>query len=78
MTFTGTANDAEQGNLTASLVWTANTQGNIGSGGSFTYSNLAIGTHIITAAVTDAGGLQGTATRTITITSTTPTIPLGP
>ena len=77
VTFTGTANDAEQGNLTANLVWTSNTQGNIGSGGSFTYSNLAVGTHIITATVTDNGGLQGSAVRTITITAgpnTAPTV----
>ena len=74
VTFTGTATDAEQGDLTANLVWTSNTQGSIGTGGSFTTSGLAVGTHIITAAVTDAGGLQGTATRTITITSTPPPV----
>jgi len=74
VTFTGTATDAEQGDLSANLVWTSNTQGSIGTGGSFTTSGLAVGTHIITAAVTDAGGLQGTATRTIMITSTSPPV----
>ena len=72
VTFTGSANDLEQGNLTGSLVWTSNLQGNIGSAGSFSRSDLVVGTHTITASVTDGGGLPGSATTSITITTVTP------
>jgi VCBS repeat-containing protein len=60
VTFTGTAMDAEDGDLTASLTWTSSRDGTIGSGGSFTTSGLSLGTHTITADVTDSGGLQST------------------
>jgi hypothetical protein len=72
VTFTGTASDTEDGSLTASLSWSSNLQGNIGTGGSFTRSDLVVGTHTITASVTDSGGLPDSETRTITITSAPP------
>ena len=79
VTFTGSGSDLEQGNLTGSLVWTSNIQpgGTIGAGGSFSRSDLIVGTHTITASVTDAGGLTDTDIRTITITAApAPTITL--
>ncbi|MFO0981465.1 MAG: hypothetical protein U1E76_06875 [Planctomycetota bacterium] len=45
---------------TASLAWTSNLQGQIGTGGTFTRSDLVVGTHTITATVTDSGGLWAT------------------
>jgi hypothetical protein len=72
VTFTGTASDAEQGSLTASMVWTSTLQGNLGTGGSFSRSDLIVGTHTVTASVTDTGGLSGTASRTLTVTSAPP------
>ena len=77
--FAGSGSDLEQGNLTGSLVWTSNIQpgGTIGAGGSFSRSDLIVGTHTITASVTDAGGLTDTDIRTITITAApAPTITL--
>lgn len=68
VTFTGSANDAEQGNLSGSLSWSSNLQGVIGSGGSFGTTGLIAGTHTITASVTDAGGLSGQAQIFVTIT----------
>ncbi|MCP4653924.1 MAG: hypothetical protein GY856_00755, partial [bacterium] len=59
ITFTGTANDTEDGNITASLSWTSSIDGTIGSGGSFSTTTLSLGTHTITASVTDSGGLPG-------------------
>jgi hypothetical protein len=56
--FIGTANDTEQGSLTSSLIWTSNRDGQIGKGGNFSKSNLSMGTHTITAEVTDSGGLK--------------------
>ena len=63
VTFTGSATDTQQGNITSFLVWRSNLLGQIGTGGSFTRS-LTAGTHAITATVTDSGGL--TAQRGIT------------
>jgi hypothetical protein len=71
VTFSGTANDMQDGNLTSSLAWTSSIDGPIGSGGSFSTSALGVGTHTVTASVTDSGGLSGTASISITITQAT-------
>ena len=71
VTFTGTASDTQDGNLTTALTWTSNRDGALGTGGSLSRM-LSVGTHTITAAVTDSGGLTGSATRTVTVTSATP------
>src|SRR5207244_2742851 len=70
MTFSGTANDAQSGNMNSSLVWTSSLQSpsQIGTGASFSVSNLVAGTHTITARCTDSGALTGSAAITITIT----------
>jgi hypothetical protein len=70
VTFSGTANDAEDGNISTSLTWTSSINGNIGSGASFSTSSLSVGAHTITAAVTDSGGAPGSASRSLTVTST--------
>ncbi|MCW5934975.1 MAG: S8 family serine peptidase, partial [Fimbriimonadia bacterium] len=75
VTFTGSASDTQDGNLSANLSWSSNLQGNIGSGASFSTSSLQVGTHTITASVTDSGGLVGSATRTITVQQV---VPVGP
>ncbi len=67
VSFTGTATDTQDGSLTASLAWTSSINGSIGSGGSFSTSTLSAGTHTITAAVTDSGGLPGSASISVTI-----------
>ncbi len=70
LTFTGSGTDPEQGGLAgASLVWTSDIDGQIGTGATFATSTLALGTHTITLTVTDAGGLTGTAAITVTITA---------
>ena len=67
VTFSGTANDTEDGDLTASLSWTSSLDGAIGSGASFSTSALSAGTHAITASVTDLGGLSGSDMITVTV-----------
>jgi hypothetical protein len=67
ISFAGSATDSEDGNLSASLSWSSSRDGTIGSGGSFT-STLSVGSHTITAAVTDSGGLPGSAAITVTVT----------
>lgn len=66
ISFSGSATDTESGNLTSSLVWTSNVQGQVGTGGSFSRT-LNAGTHTITASATDPGGLTGSASVTITV-----------
>jgi hypothetical protein len=64
--FEGTASDPEDENLTASLDWTSNIDGSIGTGGSF-HETLSDGIHTITAGVTDSGGKTGSASIGITV-----------
>ena len=71
VSFSGTAVDAENGDLTAGLSWVSDLDGAIGGGGSFS-TPLSVGTHLVTASVTDSGGLQGFAAITVTIDATPP------
>jgi hypothetical protein len=71
ISFSGSATDAEDGDLTASLVWTSSLDGQIGTGGFFS-AVLSSGTHIITTTVSDSGGL--TSSNAITITVESPVI----
>jgi hypothetical protein len=67
ITFSGTATDTEEGNLTANLAWTSDLDGSIGAGGGFSTSGLSPGTHTITASVTDSGGLPGSDQISLTV-----------
>lgn len=67
VTFTGSAIDAEDGDLSASITWTSNLDGAIGSGASFTTSTLSAGTHTVTASVSDSGNLGATDTVNVII-----------
>jgi len=67
VSFAGSASDPEDGDLSASLVWTSSLQGQIGAGPSFSRSDLVAGTHVVSARVTDSGGAQGDDAVTITI-----------
>ncbi len=62
VTFSGTASDPEDGDLSASLAWTSSLDGAIGGGASFMTSSLSVGTHTITASATDAAANTGIAT----------------
>jgi len=64
--FSGTASDTEDGNLTASLVWTSSIEGTIGAGGSFSTA-LNNGTHTITTSVIDSGGKSASDSISITV-----------
>ena len=52
--------------MSANLVWTSNTQGQIGSGASFSFNGLTVGLHRLPRAVTDSGGLPGSAAVIVT------------
>lgn len=68
VTFTGSANDPEDGALSGgSFVWTSDRDGQIGTGQTFDITTLRRGIHIITLTATDQSGGQGTASITITV-----------
>ena len=68
VTFDGTGNDPDDGVLTgASLVWTSSRDGQIGTGNTFTKTNLSVGTHTITLTAKDAQNATGSVTRIIRI-----------
>ncbi|MHC5019253.1 MAG: S8 family peptidase [Planctomycetota bacterium] len=70
--FTGTATDAEDGDLTGVIVWSSTLDGYIGTGGAVSSSTLSLGTHTITASATDNGLATTVATIALTITSSAP------
>ncbi len=77
VSFAGTGSDVEDGALTgASLTWTSNLGGAIGTGTSFSTTTLAVGTHTITLTAQDSQGATGTASITVIVTqpSGTPTV----
>lgn len=55
LTFTGTAADTYDGNITSQLTWNSSVDGPIGTGGSFTRT-LSVGTHIISCSATNHYG----------------------
>ena len=58
ISFTGTASDTEDSDLTANLSWSSNIDGALGTGGSVS-TTLNQGAHTITAEVTDSGDSDG-------------------
>ena len=77
VSFTGSANDTQDGSLTSALAWRSNLDGSIGLGGSFSRT-LSAGTHTITATAVDSGGLNTVRTVNVTVaaavTNTAPSV----
>ena len=65
--FSASASDTEDGDLTASIAWSSDKDGSIGSGASLNLSTLSANAHVITAAVTDSGSLSGSDSISITV-----------
>jgi hypothetical protein len=64
--FSGSASDTQDGNLTSSIKWTSSIDGQIGTGGSLSRT-LSSGSHVITATVTDSGGLTASARVSVSV-----------
>lgn len=72
ITFSGTANDSEDGVLSDSqLTWVSSLQGVIGQGKSVQYRGLVIGTHEISLQAADSDGVTDIKKVTVTITGNT-------
>ena len=67
LTFTARANDAEDGDLRSSVSWNSNIDGDFGTGSPVNISTLFVGTHTITASVTDLTGNSGNDSIEITV-----------
>ncbi len=71
VTLTATATDYEDGDLSSFIIWAYNNTDELGRGASISISNLAVGTHQITASTVDFLGNQGSDTLPIVITNPT-------
>jgi hypothetical protein len=74
VTLTATANDAEEGNLTANIAWSSSRDGSLGTGGTRNITTLTGGIHTITATVNDSMGGTASLTRTINVVPTAATL----
>lgn len=68
VTFSGVGNDVEDGDLSSALSWESNLDGPIGVGASIS-AVLSIGSHTITALVTDSGGISDSDTISVAVTT---------
>ena len=68
VTFSGSASDTPDGNVSSYLVWRSNIEGQIGLGASFSKA-LTVGSHTITATVTDSTGHTASASTLVNVTS---------
>ncbi len=67
LVLTADATDLEDGNVSSNLVWASNRDGRLGKGARVTVRNLSVGTHVITATVTDTTGARRQVSVTIAI-----------
>ena len=74
ITFTGSASDAEDGNIGGGIAWSSSLDANLGTGTSITTGSLREGSHLITARITDSDGASASNTLSVTITSSPPTL----
>lgn len=71
--FEGTASDPQDGQLSgADLVWASDLDGQLGTGTSFSRSDLSVGEHTINLTATDAHGNSSTATVIISVEAEPP------
>ena len=75
ITFTGTATDTEDENLTgASLIWASNISGTLGTGTSLAVNTLSAGMHTITLTAIDSESATGTDTITVIVNNNKPIV----
>ena len=70
VTFAGSANDQEDGDLAESIVWSTSAGAVLGRGSQIVVPSLSPGTYIVTATVTDSGLATSAASVSITVSTT--------
>lgn len=66
--FSGAADDAEDGDLSASLSWSSDIDGSLGTGASIlTTLSASANPHVVTATAVDSGDLPGSSTTTVNV-----------
>ncbi len=75
LTFTGSAIDVPDGDLSGNITWSSNLDGGLGTGSSVA-ATLSVGVHTITASATDLGSLTATDAIGVTITASPNTAPV--
>jgi len=70
--FAASANDTEEGDLSAEIQWGSSLSGLLGSGASLTLTDLPVGAQRVTAWAIDSGGRAGSAAVTVTVQGTSP------
>jgi hypothetical protein len=76
--FAATADDPEDGDLSAEIEWSSSLAGQLGTGASLTLTALPAGAQRVTAWAVDSGGRVGSAAVTVTVQGTTPPSPSPP
>ena len=74
LSFEATAIDLEDGNLSGRLDWYSDLEGPLGTGATVSTTLTVVGTHWITAAVSDSHGLMSIDGLTVTVTPAPPTV----
>jgi hypothetical protein len=74
--FTGSAIDAEDGDIGSTLIWISNRDGQLGTGPSVQRA-LTVGTHTITTRATDSAGAASEVQRNVTVVAVTAAAPTG-
>jgi hypothetical protein len=72
VTFIATAIDAEDGDISASVLWSSSIDGDLGTGATLSTSSLSVGTHMITATVVDTASRQGSDSMALVVNAGTP------
>lgn len=74
LNFSASANDIEDGNLSALVQWTSNLDGELGIGATLSVPSLSEGTHDITARVIDSALVDGSQELTISVINLPPNV----
>ncbi len=72
VTLEANASDAEDGDLSAAIVWSSDIDGPIGTGTPVIVTDLRLGTHVLTALVSDSANQAAAASVTVTISQANP------
>lgn len=73
VSFAGVAVDAEDGDLSSSLTWRSDRDGDLGAGAAVS-ATLTTGDHVVTARATDSDGMSGSASVSITVEENEPPV----